>query len=198
LAPNDYHLRSEWRVLGAVDEVYEVIANAEELPVWWPAAFVETLVLEPGAEDGAGRVVRVESRGWLPYNLHWHLRVDDVEPGKHLGFNVWGDFEGRGAWWFKANGAWTDVVFDWRVRVRKPVVRWLSYVTRRIFESNHRWAMARGEESLRLALSRRHAEGELLTSLPPPPAPVTYSGPLITGAVVAGLTVVLLQRRLRR
>jgi len=41
------------------------------------------------------------------------------------------------------------------------------------FSANHRWAMARGEESLRLELRRRRAlsRGQGAGSVPPPPAP---------------------------
>jgi hypothetical protein len=191
--PNDYHLRSNWRVLGTVPEVYELIARAEELPVWWPAAFLETLVLEPGAEDGLGRVVRLQSRGWLPLNFNWHLRVDDVEPPNRIGFHLWGDLEGRGLWQLAQDGDWTNVSFDWRVRVRKPVVRYLSYVNRRVLEWDYRWAMARGEESLHLELKRRHAGPELRVQLPPPPQRAS-SAPLLAAVGIAGLVGFLLLR----
>jgi hypothetical protein len=41
-----------------------------------------------------------------------------------------------------------------------------------IFSANHRWAMARGEESLKLEIARRHArtpEEEARIPQPPPP-----------------------------
>jgi hypothetical protein len=42
-----------------------------------------------------------------------------------------------------------------------------------IFSANHHWAMARGEESLRLELARRHAASDptIAAAIPPPPAP---------------------------
>ena len=42
-----------------------------------------------------------------------------------------------------------------------------------IFAANHRWAMARGEQSLRLELARRLAAGNptILAALPRPPGP---------------------------
>ncbi|WP_375164770.1 hypothetical protein [Arthrobacter sp.] len=40
-----------------------------------------------------------------------------------------------------------------------------------VFSANHRWAMARGEESLILELRRRrHAEAGTFDHVPPPPA----------------------------
>ena len=47
--------------------------------------------------------------------------------------------------------------FDWRVDAKKPLLRWLSPLFRSVFVQNHDWAMARGEESLKLELERRRA-----------------------------------------
>jgi hypothetical protein len=60
-----------------------------------------------------------------------------------------------------------------------------------IFSANHRWAMAKGEESLKLELARRHAANqEELALIPAPPKP-TPSSPLpllvATTAIVAVL-----------
>ncbi len=45
-----------------------------------------------------------------------------------------------------------------------------------LFSANHRWAMAKGEESLKLELSRRHsANQEELTLIPEPPGPTPTS-----------------------
>jgi len=41
-----------------------------------------------------------------------------------------------------------------------------------IFSANHHWAMAKGEESLKLELARRHAtSAEELARIPAPPQP---------------------------
>ena len=50
-----------------------------------------------------------------------------------------------------------DVTYDWRLRAEKPLLRSLSFLLKPLFEANHRWAMAQGEESLRLELARRRA-----------------------------------------
>jgi hypothetical protein len=47
------------------------------------------------------------------------------------------------------------VTGDWDIRADKPLLRYLSFLFKPIFSANHRWAMARGEESLRLELGRR-------------------------------------------
>jgi hypothetical protein len=43
------------------------------------------------------------------------------------------------------------------VRADKPLLRYGSWFVKPIFAANHRWAMARGEESLKRELERRHA-----------------------------------------
>ena len=83
-----------------------------------------------------------------------------------------GDFLGRGVWTFTARDGQTEVAFDWRLRANKPLLRALSFLLKPVFSANHRWAMARGEESLRLELLRRRAPTEAERArVPLPPGP---------------------------
>ena len=41
MATNEYHFVTHWRVRGTVAEVMEVISDAESLPRWWPAVYLE-------------------------------------------------------------------------------------------------------------------------------------------------------------
>jgi hypothetical protein len=50
-----------------------------------------------------------------------------------------------------------DIAFDWRIHAEKPLLKRLSFVFKPIFEANHRWAMARGEECLVRELARRRS-----------------------------------------
>jgi hypothetical protein len=197
MSANDYHLVSNWRVLGTLEEVFDVIADASTLSKWWPAAFTEILVIEQGDENGNGSIVRMRTQGYLPYVLNWHLRVTDVVKPTKISFKVWGDFEGEGSWSFTESDAWCDVTFDWQITVKKGIVRYFSFLGRPIFISNHRWAMSRGEESLRLELAKRHATSEVARASipePPPPAKMPWALP---AALVASLLGLLLFRRRR-
>jgi hypothetical protein len=194
MSANDYHLVSNWRVLGTVDEVFDVISHVEDLPRWWPAGFPDALVIEQGDSSGIGTIVRLETRGYLPYVLRWHLRVTDTTRPFGISFKVWGDLEGEGHWTFAQNDAWCDITYDWRVTVKKGVERFLSPVARPVMVSNHNWVMARGEESLRIELARRHAASELARdSLPEPPRPASTSWalPAAIGAAVLGFLLLL-------
>lgn len=57
-------------------------------------------------------------------------------------------------------------------RVYSELIRTLSFLFKPIFSANHRWAMAREEESLKLELTRRRATTpENAARIPPPPGP---------------------------
>jgi hypothetical protein len=83
---------------------------------------------------------------------------------------AWGDLAGRGTWTFRHEGASVDITYDWDVLAEKPLLRYGSWFIKPIFAANHRWAMARGEESLRLELLRRRARtAEERARIPAPP-----------------------------
>ena len=189
MATNDYHFITEWHVQGTLQEVTDIIGNAEELTRWWPSVYLDVKVLEKGDEVGRGKVVDLYTKGWLPYTLRWQFRVTDVRDD---GFTLvaQGDFEGRGIWTFKQNGPWVDVVYDWKISAEKPLLRYFSFLIKPLFAANHRWAMAKGEESLTLELARRHARtGLARAQVPAPPRPTGTSALLLTSAVAIAAVI---------
>ena len=98
------------------------------------------------------------------------------------------------------DGPDVDIAYDWRLRAQKPLLRQLSFLMKPLFEANHRWAMAQGEESLKLELARRRASSDAARArIPPPPGPVTYAAvALLGGAAAIGGALVYLIRRSRR
>jgi polyketide cyclase/dehydrase/lipid transport protein len=175
MATNDYHFITTWRVKSSVEEVSGIIGDPRGLARWWPSVYLDVKVLEEGDERGLGRVVSLYTKGWLPYTLRWEFRVTEVQPD---GFTLvaWGDFDGRGIWTFEQDGEWVNVTYDWKIKAEKPLLRYFSFIMKPIFSANHRWAMARGEESLKLELTRRHAENqEELALIPAPPKPTPNS-----------------------
>jgi hypothetical protein len=156
---NDYHFVTRWRVRGSVQDVSDVLGEAEELPRWWPSVYLGVKVLEPGDERGIGKVVELHTRGRLPYSLTWSFRVVESDPPRGYTIDAWGDFVGRGTWTFRQDGEYADVTYEWRIRADKPLLKWFSPILKPIFSANHRWAMARGEESLVRELERRRAAG---------------------------------------
>jgi|SRR5436853_3127843 len=172
MAANDYHFITHWRVEGSITEVADVLKDARELPRWWPSVYLRVEQLEPGDSEGIGKVVSLYTKGWLPYTLKWKFRV--TESNYPYGFTLVaeGDFEGRGIWTLEQNGSSVNVIYDWKLRADKPLLRAFSFLLKPLFSANHRWAMARGEESLKLELARRHApSAEAAAAIPAPPGP---------------------------
>ncbi len=202
---HDYHLVTRWLVPGTPQEVSDALGDPADLPRWWPSACREAEVTSPGAQDGVGRVVRVRTRGWLPYTLDWTLRVTEARGVDGIAFEAEGDVRGRGSWSFEPAGAWVGVTFDWNVEARKPLLRLLAPIFRPALEANHRWAMRRGEESLKLELERRRAASEWEKErIPSPPGPATRSAWILLGmgagalALLASATETARRRRRRR
>ncbi len=167
-----YHFVTEWRVTGTIDEVREVLEDARTLPTWWPSVYLSVRQREHGGPDGVGRIVDLHTKGWLPYTLHWTLRI--TEPFTETGFALaaTGDLEGLGRWTFEQRGPEVLIAYDWTVTATKPLLRKLSWLLRPAFSANHHWAMKRGEESLQLEIRRRRAVAAGLpddVGSPPPP-----------------------------
>jgi hypothetical protein len=177
MASNNYHFITRWQVQGAVEEVADILGDAALLSRWWPSVYLKVEILEPGDEQGVGRVVSLYTKGWLPYTLRWQFQVTESHYPHGFTLQAQGDFEGRGIWTFEQAGPWVNVIYDWKIRADKPLLRYFSLIMKPIFSANHRWAMAKGEESLRLELARRHAGTPEEARRVPPPPPPTWPTP---------------------
>jgi len=170
-----YCFISKWRVKSTKEEVYDVLGDANGLARWWPSVYLDVKVIKPGDALGVGKIVELYTKGWLPYTLRWSFEVVAVD--KPNGFTIvpYGDFEGRGIWTFeqdKNDPSYCNIVYDWKIKAVKPLLRKLTFLIRPIFSANHLWAMKKGEQSLRLELQRREAQRngvELIIPKPPQP-----------------------------
>lgn len=167
-ARSDYEFLTEWRVAGTVEEVKDVLGDAESLPRWWPSVYLSVDQRERGAPDGVGRTVDLHTKGWLPYTLRWTLRITEPLTDEGFALEATGDLVGTGRWTFTQEGPEVVITYDWRISATKPLLRRLAWLLKPAFEANHRWAMKKGEESLGLELRRRRAPGR---PVPPPPPP---------------------------
>ena len=156
VASNEYRFVTSWRVQGTAEQVFALLDNPLDYPRWWPSVWLKAELIDRGGENGSGRVVRFLSRGKLPYTLRWTAQRLGAEPPSRISIRASGDFEGSGEWTIaQAAPGTVDVEYVWTIVANKPLLRWLSPILRPLFEWNHRWAMARGEESLRRELARR-------------------------------------------
>ena len=172
MANNSYRCITHWKVEGTCAEVYRLIEDAPGLVRWWPAVWLRVEVVTPGAARGIGSTTEIDSKGWLPYILHWTARtVEKVFP-ERIVLTASGDLEGKGDWTFRQKGSFVEISYVWQVEANKPLLRYLSFLLKPVFSANHNWAMARGEESLRLELARQRARTEeQRVQIPEPPRP---------------------------
>lgn len=197
MASNEYNFITHWRIPNTtVEEISEILSNGPDLARWWPSVYLDVKELEPGDENGAGKVIDLYTKGWLPYTLRWQFRVTESNPPHGFTIEAWGDFVGRGIWTFEQDGDVVNVTYDWKIRADKPLLRYFSFIMKPIFSANHRWAMRMGEKSLRLELARRHAKSSTeLAQVPTPPPPTTTSLlPLLLVLTAVALTVRLVAR----
>jgi hypothetical protein len=180
VASNDYHFVTVWHIPATPDEITEVLGDAPALARWWPSVYLTVRQVAPGDEEGLGKVVDLWTKGYLPYTLRWQFTVSESDPPTGFRLEANGDFVGHGIWTLAAErgsedpgGPLTTVVYDWTVIAEKGILKTLSVIMKPIFKSNHHWAMARGEESLKLELARRHAVDDptIRAAIPKPPGP---------------------------
>jgi len=127
MANNEYHLVTDWRLEGTVNEVSAILSDAASLPRWWPSVYLTVNVLKPGREDGTQKVVKLHTRGWLPYTLDWTLRVTESRPPYGFSLEAEGDLKGRGVWTFVQDGSHVLIHYDWRIRADKVLLQTLSF-----------------------------------------------------------------------
>jgi hypothetical protein len=177
MASSDYAFVTRWRVEATIEEVCDVLSDVLALPQWWPSVYLGVEELAPGdPQSQIGREIELFTKGWLPYSLRWSFRVTESNRPHGFAIEALGDFVGRGVWTLEQDGPVADITYDWRIRADKPLLRTLSFLLKPVFSANHRWAMERGEESLRLELLRRRAKTEAeRNAVPPPPGPTFAS-----------------------
>lgn len=152
---NNYQFVTQWRVPSTCEEISQILGDAPDLVRWWPAVYLNVQEIEPGDENGIGKVVALHTKGWLPYTLRWHFWITDNRQPFGFTLEAWGDFVGEGIWTFAQDGDFVDIRYDWRIQAEKPILKYLSFLLKPIFSANHHWAMRQGEISLKKELLRR-------------------------------------------
>ncbi|GIW08680.1 MAG: hypothetical protein KatS3mg060_3485 [Dehalococcoidia bacterium] len=192
MGSNEYHFITRWRIDNVRrEEVFDILSDAEGLKRWWPSVYLDVVTLEQGDANGVGTLVDLYTKGWLPYTLRWRLRITESDEPRRFALVAEGDFVGRGVWTFVQVGNAVEVTYDWQIRAEKPLLKALTPILRPVFEANHRWAMKRGEESLRLELARRRAPNEPARQAVPPPPPPTTSRPFVLGLGATALVAAI-------
>ncbi len=167
---NDYVFVTRWRVEASIEEVSDILDDALSLPRWWPSVYLEVRKLPDG-------VIDLYTKGWLPYTLRWRFRVTESRKPHGFSIEAFGDLVGRGEWTLTQAGAYADIVYDWRVRADKPILRYGSFIFKPIFAANHRWAMASAHPRSRLAPLPRPPRTPAAAAPVPPAPPPPFAAP---------------------
>lgn len=175
MSANQYQFFTRWLLKGSTcEEISDILGDADGLARWWPSVYLDVKVTEPGDAKGVGKLVKLYTKGFLPYTLQWQFRVtENTEP---YGFKLEaiGDFKGYGVWVFTQKGNEVEVTYDWRISAEKGMLKTFSFLLKPLFSWNHHWAMKKGLQSLELELQRRHAKDETERSKVPPPPKATW------------------------
>jgi hypothetical protein len=149
---HDYHFVTQWRFEADAGRLYDLLTHPENFKSWIHRFSIRTEPLAAGDADGVGRTVRFTVQGFLPYSLQWEMRCLEAKRPFQFISAASGDLEGRGIWTFTSRRDWTDVAFDWKVTVRKPLLRVTALLFRPFFAWNHDWIMDRWEQDIRRVL----------------------------------------------
>jgi uncharacterized protein YndB with AHSA1/START domain len=153
---NDYVFVEEWHIPASVGAVWDVIADARELPKWWRGVYLEAEPLDgAGAEPRVGARVRGKARGFLPYRLNFIIEARELVRPTLVAVSVAGDLTGSWRAVLSECDGGTHVALEQRVSADKPILRVLSPVLKPLFAANHRWTTPRGEAGLRAYLAER-------------------------------------------
>jgi len=143
---NRYTFRSVWRLDATSDDVFEVLADLEHYPLWWP----EVQRAEPLHHSSSELIVR----SLLPYDLTFsssQTRRDHF--AGILEASMHGDLDGFSRWTLTTAGTSCTAVFEEEVIAHKPLLRHLALVARPAFQANHRLMMRHGQAGLQTYLS---------------------------------------------
>ncbi|MBZ9987213.1 SRPBCC family protein [Mesorhizobium sp. BH1-1-5] len=138
---------------GTPQEVWDVLSDAQLLPLWWGDAYKEVEPLDKKGKGVVGARARARARGALPYELNFIIEAAELDPGWLVVVKTFGDFDGLWRAELSPSGSGTHVDLIWQVTVERPILKLLAPLLRPAFAWNHRWTTPRGEAGLRRYLA---------------------------------------------
>jgi hypothetical protein len=141
-----YVFRSEWRLEAAPEHVYDVLADVERYPRWWPQVRSTRRL-----DDTSGELT---CRSLLPYDLTFvmHRELEDRD-ARVLRARMAGDLVGTSQWTITAAGTGARAVFDEQVDVGIDLLRNAGRLFGPVLRFNHDHMMRSGEKGLRKHLA---------------------------------------------
>ena len=143
---NHYRFLSTWDLDAPADDVYLVLKDTAQYPLWWPE------VRRVRAIDD--RTSEMVIRSLLPYDLSFIARESRQDPRAGVLEAVMsGDLEGFSRWTISGDGDRTRAMFEEDVVACKALLRRLALLARPAFRANHTLMMRHGRSGLRTYLA---------------------------------------------
>jgi Polyketide cyclase / dehydrase and lipid transport len=147
-----YRFRSTWHVTSPPADVYDVLSQPADYPLWWPQ------FREVRKVDDRRHWTLV--RSFLPYDIAYLLTAEIADRGRGvLQGEVDGDIVGRIRWQIDPGRYGTVAYFEERVETQIDLLNLLAPFARLAFEANHRVMMRDGLVGLKAFLGARSLVG---------------------------------------
>lgn len=147
---NRYRFRSVWHVDASPADVYEVLSDIANYPLWWHEIRKATKI-----DDETGEL---RCRSFLPFDLVVQVRhsIRNQQAGL-LRATLSGDLEGYASWEITGRDGGTDLMFDQEVVANKALLRRLVLIAKPFLHGNHDLMMRRGFKGLKQVLEAKAA-----------------------------------------
>lgn len=136
-----FHFDSTWRPDADIDRVWDILADIDSWPDWWPGV-LSTWVLDRGTLEAEGRRAQVVVASPMGYTLRFTVTITEAVKPRAATITVSGDLRGTGRWWAVTDGERVDLGFMWCVVTRRRPVRLLrpaaSWAHKRVMEAGLR------------------------------------------------------------
>ncbi|GAA3526922.1 SRPBCC family protein [Zobellella aerophila] len=149
-----FSMVSIWQIAAPIEEVYRVIRHSSHWPAWW-RGLERVEQLNPGDDNGIGRVYRYHWKSRLGYRLCFDIRVVRHRSPRLIEGIASGDLQGTGRWQLSELGETTQVRYEWRVRTTRLWMNLTAPIARPIFVWSHNAVMADGAMGLAQRLNAR-------------------------------------------
>ena len=92
---NVFRFDESWDIPeGTPRQVWDVLSDAELLPLWWGDVYKEVVPINGKGKRSVGSRARARARGALPYELNFIIEAAELEPGRLVVVKTFGDFDG--------------------------------------------------------------------------------------------------------
>lgn len=142
-----FRLVSTWSLPTTPERAWDVIADVERWPAWWPGIAAATVVRPPG-RDGLGQRTHLVVRSPLGYALRFGVEITSARAPSSASARVVGDLVGEGSWSVVPTASGCTATIRWDVTPNRWPLSVLAAPLTAPLTWAHAWVMARGQHAL--------------------------------------------------